>query len=157
MVWSIALFFSQWWNQPLKGFSGEVDSPPRGLIRGRILDSLFRRDILTLDHMLSSPFLNIFFQPATDTWSIRLIAHELQIMNAAMGVTWEESDRTHSAKLPFSLADEISSSHCAHSLGPSDQRSMQVQLAPNLHAIVHFSLLQSSPVLLWRIELKNEG
>ena len=107
--------------------------------------------------MLSSPFLNIFFQPATDMWSIRLIAHDLQIMNAAMGVTWEESDRTHSAQLPFSLADEISSSHCAHSLGPADQRSLQVQLAPNLHAIVHFSLLQSSPVLLWRIEIKNEG
>ena len=110
-----------------------------------------------MDPSFSSAHLNFFCQPQSDTWSIRTISHDLRIMNASMALTWTEAGRRYTTQLEFSRADELDKGKAAHSLGFAEHLKLRIPINSCLEAEVCFSLLHSSPTMLWRLEIKNKG
>jgi len=110
---------------------------------------------MTMDPSFSSAHLNFFCQPQSDTWSIRTISHDLRIMNASMALTWTEAGRRYTTQLEFSRADELEKGKAAHSLGFAEHLKLRIPINSCLEAEVCFSLLHSSPTMLWRLEIKN--
>ena len=110
-----------------------------------------------MDPSLFSSHLNFFFQPQLDTWSIRAISHDLQIMNASMALTWMEAGRRYTTQLAFSRADEVDKGKPAHSLGSAAHLTLRIPINSCLEVEVCFSLLHASPTMLWRLEIKNKG
>jgi len=106
---------------------------------------------------LSTDQLNFSVQPQSDTWSIRTVSQNLRIMNASMALTWKEAGRTHSTQLEFSRADDVSKQQAAHSLRPANHLTLQIPINSSLDVQVCFSLLHSSPTMLWRLEIRNKG
>ncbi len=110
-----------------------------------------------MDPSLITSHLNLFFQPRLDTWSIRTISHDMQIMNASMALTWMEAGRRCTTQLSFSRADEIDKGKAAPSLGSATHVTLRIPINSCLEVDVCFSLLHSSPTMLWRLEIKNGG
>ena len=110
-----------------------------------------------MDPAISSPYLHLFFQPQLDTWSIGTISHDLQIMNASMALAWQQAGRRHAAQLEFSRADEVVKGKAAHSYGSAEHLTLRIPIDSSLEIDVCFSLLHSSPTILWRLEIKNKG
>ncbi len=106
---------------------------------------------------LSTDKLKFFFQPQSDTWSIRTFSQDLGIMNASMALTWKEAGRRYTTYLEFSRADEVAKEQPAHSLGPADHLTLRIPINSSLDGEVCFSLLHSSATMLWRLEIKNKG
>jgi hypothetical protein len=106
---------------------------------------------------LSTDQLNFTLQPQSNTWSIRTLSQDLRIMNVSMALTWREAGRTHTTHLEFSRADEVAKEQAAHSLGPATNMTLRIPINSSLDVEVCFSLLHSSPTMLWRLEIKNKG
>lgn len=92
-----------------------------------------------------------------DTWSIGTISHDLQISKASMVLTWIEAGRKHTTHLKFSRADEVNKGEAVQSFGSSDHLTLRIPINARLEADVCFSLLPSSPTMLWRLKIKNKG
>ncbi len=110
-----------------------------------------------MDSSLFSSHLNFLLQPLLDAWSIRAISHDIQIMNASMALTWMEAGRRYTTQLAFSRADEVDKGKPAHLLGSAAQLTLRIPVNSCLEGEVCFSLLHSSPTMLWRLEIKNNG
>ena len=110
-----------------------------------------------MDPSLSSSLLHFFIQPKLETWSVRMTSHDVQIMNASMALTWKDAGGRHTKQLEFSQADDVSKGKATHSLGSADHLILRIPVNSYLEAEVCFSLLHTSPTMLWRLEIKNKG
>ena len=74
-----------------------------------------------------------------------------------MALTWMEAGRRYTTQLAFSRADEVDEGKAAHSFGSAAHLRMRIPINSCLEVEVCFSLLHSSPTMLWRLEIKNKG